>query len=244
MYYRYNDINLYVEFINRNKNKNILILPGWGETFNTFYNISSYFKNYNIYIVHNIGFGNSKFPNRDLTIYNYAYVVKEFIKHNNINNLYVIAHSFGGRIASILIGKYNIKVKRLVLMDVAGFKGKSIKTKVKEIIYKVKIKLFKRKRKEIFLKYASSDYKALNENMKNTFKNIVKENLKKYYKKIKVDTLIIWGEKDSITPIKDGKKLNKLIKNSSLISFKDGSHFTYLEYFYNVNKIIECYFKD
>ena len=80
--------------------------------------------------------------------------------------------------------------------------------------------------------------------MRNTFKNIIKEDLKKYYKNIKVETLIIWGEKDIDTPLKDAYKLNKIIKNSGLIILKNLPHYSYLYNPYRINKIIEIFLKE
>ena len=74
--------------------------------------------------------------------------------------------------------------------------------------------------------------------MRKTFINIVNEDLRKYYKKINAETLIIWGEKDNDTPLKDGKYLNKIIKNSSLIIYKNRTHFSYLEEPFLTTKII------
>ena len=72
--------------------------------------------------------------------------------------------------------------------------------------------------------------------MHNTFKNIIKENLYKYYKKINIPTLIIWGEKDLDTPLKDAKKLKKIIKKSKLIIYNNSNHFSYLN---NIDKTFE-----
>ena len=66
--------------------------------------------------------------------------------------------------------------------------------------------------------------------MHQTFKNIVNENLKKYIKYIKEETLILWGEHDLDTPLKDAMYLNKKIKNSALITLPRAGHFSYIEY--------------
>lgn len=239
LFYKYNDIKIYVDKIDRGKNKNIIILPGWGNTINTFFFISNYFKDYNVYIVNYPGFGKSPKPNKDLTIYDYSDLVKNFIKKYNINNIYLIAHSFGGRIASILVGKDKLDVKKLVLMDTAGIRDK--KMIIKNIIYKIR-KKFTFNKEKLYSKYASSDYKILDSVSCKTFSNIVNEDLTKYYRKIKVETLIIWGLQDDITPIKFGRKLKKIVKYSTLIEYKFGKHFTYLEYYYNINNVIDIYF--
>ena len=83
---------------------------------------------------------------------------------------------------------------------------------------------------------------GLNWNLKGS-KNIVNEDLYKYLKNISNETLIIWGEKDIDTPLKDGLYLNKIIKNSSLIVYKNSSHFSYIDNSYLTNRILEKYLK-
>jgi pimeloyl-ACP methyl ester carboxylesterase len=42
-------------------------------------------------------------------------------------------------------------------------------------------------------------------------------------------TLIIWGDKDSVTPLWQGEKLNKIIPNSSLSVLKGLGHIPQIE---------------
>ena len=86
--------------------------------------------------------------------------------------------------------------------------------------------------------------KDLNLNIKKTFQNIIKVNLKNNYKNIKQETLILWGTLDNITPLKDGLLINKLIKNSTLIKLNNCSHFSYLDKKYQVTRIIYEYLKE
>lgn len=241
MYFNLNKKDkIYFEKIG-NSNKTILILPGWGNTRETFKYITSYFsKDYTIYIIDYPGFGNSKTINKELTIYDYAQIINKFIKKEKIVNPIIIAHSFGGRLSAILLGKYNLEVKKLILIDVAGIKRKkTLKQFLKEKTYKLINKLTKNKYREKLNKYfASTDYNNLQVSMRKTFINIVNEDLRDYYKKINAETLIIWGEKDNDTPLKDAKYLNKIIKNSALIIYKNRTHFSYLEEPYLTNKII------
>ena len=90
-----------------NNQKVLIILPGWGNTRNTFdYYINNLKDKFTIYIFDYPGFGESIFPNYSLTIEDYAKYIKDFIKKNNINNPYILCHSFGCRIAILLISKY------------------------------------------------------------------------------------------------------------------------------------------
>ena len=226
-------------------NETILILPGWGNTRPTFQRIINHFKDsFTIYIVDYPGFGNSPSPNQELTMDDYKEIIDNFIKKQKIHNPIIIAHSFGGRIVSLL--KTNIS--KCILIDVAGIKRKKIKVWIKEKIYKITKKiliLFHKKELVIKLKnvFASEDYKDVPKNMQKTFQNIIKQDLKKEYQKLSCETLIIWGEKDQDTPLKDAYLLNRLIPNSGLTIYKNSTHFSYLEKWVETNIILEEFLK-
>lgn len=234
-----------------NKEKVLIILPGWGNTRNTFdYIINSLKDKFTIYIFDYPGFGKSKFPKYPLTIDDYAKYIKKIIEDKKINNPYLLCHSFGCRLAILLIGKYRILIDRLIIIGGAGIRRKSFKRKYKSIKYKLLKKLsivISKTRKEKYLnklinKYGSTDYKELNELERITFSNIVNIDLRKYIKYIYCPTILIWGELDTSTPLKDGKYMNKKIKDSALITLKKGTHFVYLEYPLYILKIINCFF--
>jgi len=253
MYFNHEDITLYYEKYGNNK-KSIIILPGWGDNRNTFSYMISFLQNYfTVYIVDYPGFGNSPFPNKDLTIYDYSNLIYELIKNENLNDPILIGHSFGGRIITTLLGYYNYNFSNIILINSAGIKPKkTISKRFRTLYYKLLQKFgnilpksIKTKWKNyLFNKFASSDYKNLNNNMKITFKNIVNEDLTRYLKNIKAKTLLIWGNKDDSTPIKDANIMNKFIKNSELIILKDATHFSYLEQPTLINRILFEQLKD
>ena len=79
MYFESNGISIYYEK-HGNGEKNILILPGWGNTRNTFYNIINNLKDeFCVYIIDYPGFGNSKILEKELNIYDYAFLINSFI---------------------------------------------------------------------------------------------------------------------------------------------------------------------
>lgn len=250
MYYNQDDYSIYYEKYGQ-KEKTILILPGWGDTRKTFaYLISKLQENFTIYIIDYPGFGNSPFPEKDLTIYDYTNIIRSFMYEKEITNPIIIAHSFGGRIATLLAGYYKEKIDKLILIDTAGIKRrKKFKVWIKELTYKL-LKKFKKilppSQKEKYHKkllqiFGSRDYTALPNNMNKTFQNIIKEDLKYYLPYIDVETLILWGEKDNDTPLKDGKLIQKKIKDSALIIYPKATHYSYLEQPNLTYKIIESF---
>ena len=174
------------------------------------------------------------------------------MKKFNIKNPVVIGHSFGGRIILTMSGKYNIKFNKIILMSCAGIKSnRNNKLKFKTKIYKFLKNLAKILPKKIKNKYlnalinifGSKDYKTVPSNLRNTFLNIVNEDLKQYLENIEDETLIIWGENDIDTPLEDAYTMNFLIKNSGLIIVNNTDHFFYLQKSSYINKILLTYLK-
>ena len=156
---------------------------------------------------------------------------------------FLLGHSFGGRIAIKFAAKYPERLKGLILVSSAGIKHKpslinlifsSGVKKVKFIFLKIPLlkNLFPVLRK-IFYKYILRKTDYINAEkmpyLKETFKNIIQEDLFPYLSQIKIPTLIIWGEKDKITPVSDAYLMNKKIQNSKLEILKNIGHAPHLK---------------
>lgn len=203
--------------------QNILYLHGWGGSIKSFLHIAKRFNAKNI-LIDFPPFGESQEPKTIFTLQDYANIVYLILEKENIGNLSIISHSFGTRVAILLINNFNISVDKLVITGGAGIKSKNyIKKKYRKIKYKI-IKIFNKN-----AKIGSKDYISLSYIMKKTFSNIVNLNLENYAKNINTKTLLIYGNKDKETPLYMAKKFNKLIKNSKLIVYKNCGHFAYLQ---------------
>ena len=250
MYYYHELFNLYYEKHGNGK-QNIIILPGWGDNRKTFDFLTNKLKDFfTIYIFDYPGFGNTSFPNHDLTIYDYAQVFNDFLEDKNINKPIILGHSFGGRLIILLSSIYKKHFNKIILMDSAGIKNFSFKKTIRKYTYKLlkKLKIFFKDKQQYLKKllkiFGSTDFKNINPKMQNTFISIVNTNLVKYIKNINDETLIIWGIIDQETPYKDAIKFNKLIKTSYLIPINNSGHFPYLDYPIHIYNIIYEYLKD
>lgn len=253
MKFNVNDFTIYYEKYGDSP-RNILILPGWGDNRLTFkYLIDVLEKNYTVYVLDYPGFGKSAFPNRDLELFDYSSLIKEFIEDKKITNLTIIAHSFGGRIVIDLFTKYDLDIKNLILIDIAGIKPKKgLFKKIKEKTYKILKKIgciFPKKLRVLYLEkliniFGSSDYCRLDPNIRKTFIKIVNYDQREHIKNIDVDTLIIWGENDKDVTLKDAYFINENIKDSGLVVIPKSGHFPYLDRAYYVNNVILEYLKN
>lgn len=244
--YNIKDIN----FIRKGNGKKVLLLHGWGVDSTIYLTVFEYLSRYfDTIAVDFPGFGKSPIPSIDFSIYEYAYVIYQFIRYHNFYPCSIIGHSFGGRIAIILGSKYMDVLDKIILVDSAGIKPKrTIKYYYKVYLYKmlkyfIKIycglsknnfeKTLKVLKDKLKLK-GSSDYENA-KNLRNIFVKVVNQDLSSDAKKIKKPTLIIWGEKDDSTPLYMGKKLNKYIKDSGLVILENAGHYSFLDQF---NKFI------
>lgn len=142
----------------------------------------------------------------------------------------LIGHSNGGRIALAFTNLYPEKVEKLILIDSTGIYHNELPLKIKRVVFKTLAKIGKKFTssktiKNLLYKLAGeSDYKDLNENVKQTMINLISVDLKPMLSLIKIPTLIIWGKEDTITPLSDGILMNKLIKNSKLEIIENAKH--------------------
>ena len=211
----------------------ILFLHGWGGSTDSFLGLSNLFADRFVCI--NLDFppfGKSDKLNQVFDVRDYFEIVCGILNANNINEVFVVAHSFGARVA-IMLAAQTDKVKKLIITGGAGIKLRSIKKRLKILKYKflkrlVKIKLID---KNVLKNYGSSDYKQLDEKTQKTFVKIVNFNETNMLQYIRCETLLIWGEQDRETPMKAAKIFRKKIMGSALITFKDSGHFCYLENF-------------
>ena len=185
------------------------------------------------------GFGKSQEPPTPWGIEEYTQMLEEFVRQNGLENPIIVGHSFGGRIA-ILYASRN-PVDRLVLVDAAGLKSRrSLSYYYK--VYSLKLaKSFLHKIPFVSKEWAeariekmkasrgSADYKNASPMMRRVMVKAVNTDLRKQLPQIEAPTLLLWGENDTATPMRDAHTMNKLIKNSTLVSFPGAGHFSFVD---------------
>ncbi|MBP5249262.1 MAG: alpha/beta hydrolase, partial [Lachnospiraceae bacterium] len=75
----------------------------------------------------------------------------------------------------------------------------------------------------------SEDYRNASPVMRQCLVKAVNEDLTERLPRIKQETLLIWGDKDTATPITDGQKMDELIPNSGLAVIQGTGHYSFLE---------------
>ncbi len=196
--------------------QNVILLHGYKQDSSSLTILEEKLKAYfNIYNLNYTQFKNDKV----LTLNNYVLEIHNIIK--DLNNPILIGHSLGGKVATLYACKY--KVKKIILIAPSTYRKITLSLKVKVFFNKVLKGLHLKKT------LGSKEYKVLSSFEKKTFNNIIKNVDIRELKKLHSKTLIIGFNNDDKVKAKDLKRLNKLLKNSSLHFFK-GDHFSYVEH--------------
>lgn len=227
--------------------KFVLFLHGWGGSTNSFLSVAKRLSNdYKVMLIDFYGFGKSKFPKMPIDTYEYATQLFIFLKRKGINDLDIVAHSFGGRVALVLASMFDIGINRLVLVNSAGILPKrtlSYRYKVlKYKLYKLLIKYNLVSNKKLST-FGSDEYKQLDALQKLSYVKIVNQGLEFLLKYVKSNTLLVWGDEDNTTPIYMSKTMKNNIPNSSLYVYNGSGHFCYIENYANFCNLLLAFLK-
>lgn len=215
---------------------NLVILPGWGgshETWRDFVDYAS--ENFaNIHVIDLPCFGTKPCPKEVWGVDEYAEFVKKEIARLEFNKIFLLGHSFGGQVAAKFAAKYPDMINKLILSGPAIFRSKflfrrlflKIFAESGKIIFKLPVieKFSILARKILYRTIRLQDYADSSGIKREIFKKIIRQDIRHLLPYINIPTLILWGEKDNYIPLKNGKKIFKLIPNSELYIFKNAGH--------------------
>lgn len=238
--------NLVTEYLDEGAGPIIVMLHGWGVDLHSFDKLSNKLSpKYRIVRVDLPGFGGTDLP-KSWKLDDYINFVSSFIEKLDIKPDVLLGHSFGGRIIIKGVGNNKLKANKIILVSPAGVSLFNLKKTIirylskmgKLFLYVPPIYFWKENIKKMFYKSIGSGYMD-NRNMKEIFGSVVSEDLEPYAKNIKQKTLLVWGDRDYVTPLSDGKFLNKVLSNSNLEIIKNAGHFSFVERPEEVVRLIE-----
>jgi pimeloyl-ACP methyl ester carboxylesterase len=87
--------------------------------------------------------------------------------------------------------------------------------------------------------FGSSDYRVLSPGMRQTFNLLVARDLEPELKRIQSPTLLIWGDRDTATPLWMGQAMEKAIPDAGLVVFEGAGHFAYLDQYARFRAVVE-----
>ncbi len=226
----------------------LLMIHGFGGSYRNFDSLVPLLKDsYRVIRVDLPGFGLSDFPevtDHEDYIADYRNYLSFILDTLHLDSVYVMGNSMGGGMAWMMAAEHPDKVRKLVLLNSAGYDTKSVAAKLSMFKYKSFARVFDRGM-PLFMsesgieKCYADDTKIdptlplLNNQFSNREGNI-KHMLAlarsqqfpdtAWIKNVKCPTLIIWGKQDEIIPVEHAAYFKRDIANSKLIVYDPCGH--------------------
>ncbi|MEK9155144.1 MAG: alpha/beta hydrolase [Patescibacteria group bacterium] len=205
----------------------IIILHGWGHSAAHWNPIAEKLVRFGSVETWDLpGFGNEPLVSATWTITQYADWVQDKIGGTE-EDIVLIGHSFGGRIASILAARQPPWLRALILIGAPSIYRPSAKIRIKSTIASL-VKPFVP---------SSLRCKLLPEELRDAedagigrvFRNAVTNDQTKALPMIAVPTLLIWGANDDAAPMALAHEIKTLIPGSKLVILPGLGHNVHLE---------------
>jgi pimeloyl-ACP methyl ester carboxylesterase len=90
----------------------------------------------------------------------------------------------------------------------------------------------------------SDDFRAASGTMRGTLVRLVNEDLTPALPRVAAPTLLIWGDHDAETPLRDARVMEGLIPDAGLVVFEGAGHFAYLEQAARFCKVVDVFLRD
>lgn len=233
----------------------IVMLQGWGTDLGVYDSVANAVNEKFRFVQFDLpGFGGSDEPREAWNVDAYADFFCRFMQAMEIDKAILIGHSYGGRIIIKLASRDTIpfEIAKIVLIDSAGIVSqKSVSQKLRIGSYKILKRVFNLK-----LIYAlfpelvddwksrqgSADYRNATPIMRQCLVMAVNEDLRHLLPKIRQETLLIWGDMDTATPVSDARIMEEMIPDSGLAIIKGTGHYSFLEQPVTFLNIMRSYF--
>lgn len=182
------------------------------------------------------GFGESEEPPQVWRVADYAEFLHELLERLHITRVVIIAHSFGARVALRYAACY--PVEQMILTGAAGIRP------ARGVMYHIRVKTYKLlKRLHMAPSMGSEDYQNASPIMKGVLVTSVEDDLRPLLKDIAVPTLLVWGEKDSATPLWMGRVMEREMPQAALVVLPKEDHFAYFHCSMQFCRIVDAFLK-
>lgn len=185
-------------------------------------------------------------PRHDYSIENYVSIIREFILRLNTGPVVIAGNSLGGWIAWEFALKHPELTRQLILLDSAGFieaDSVPLPFRMARTPFLNKIVKFAIKRQVIerYVQQVYSTHEIINDALVSRYHDLFNRegNLEAFFyfvnktefidhtpqlRKIKVPTLILWGEEDKWIPVSYGHRFVNTIPDAELVIFENTGH--------------------
>ncbi len=227
--------NLLTTYEKTGKGPVVLMLHGWGDSSGTFRQLIAQLRSgFTLIAVDLPGFGQTEAPADVWNLDAYARFVQSFLDKLAIKPYAIVGHSNGGALAIRGLSEHILAADKLVLLGAAGIRDR-------QSLRRFSLKLIAKTGKQATFWLPTRHKKALQKrfygaigsdllvapHLQETFKITVRQDVQQDAAKLKLPTLLIYGEADQATPPHYGQLYHRLIAGSKLQLIPSAEHFVH-----------------
>ena len=219
----------------------LLLLHGWGASLELMWPLAERVAagGFRVYLPDLPGFGASERPPTPWSVRDYANFVLDFLEQQQLRRVDLGGHSFGGRVALMLGAEHGERIRKLLLFNAAGLRGRT------PLPARLRLKLYQSLRATLRGlqlrglhdnlaawyngRHASADYLAAQGVMRETFLSVVNEDMRPHAQRVRAPALLFWGDRDEETPLWMGRELEAIIPDAGLVVWPGAGHYSYLD---------------
>ncbi len=232
----------------------VFLLHGWGSNLKLFAPIAQVIaQRYTVVSLDFPGCGGTPEPPQAWGMDEYTRFTAAFIASFGVDQAIVLGHSHGGRVAIRLATDPGLpfSLTKLILVDSAGILPK------RTLSYHLRVRAYKAGKavltwspvRRVFpdalaslqASMGSTDYAAASPVMRGSLVKVVNADLEPLLPAIKAETLLVWGEADTLTPLSDGQTMERSIPGSGLVVLPGAGHYSFLDQAFVFRKVIESF---
>jgi pimeloyl-ACP methyl ester carboxylesterase len=185
-------------------------------------NIAAFSRHFRVYVVDLVGFGHSHSGRYEqgFSLGDAADVLIRFMDRVAIRRSSVVGHSMGGHIALVLAADTPDRIDRLVLVDAAALPlGRGRPGHLMTLL----VALFRFPLG--FLPVLAIDsWRAGVKTIWHAAREVLEADIRPKLGQVTSPTLVIWGERDTIVPVRLGHQLAERLPNASLLIIPGAGH--------------------
>jgi pimeloyl-ACP methyl ester carboxylesterase len=210
------------------KGGKIVVLHGWGHDTTFWQDFAHRFSDGEVLLIDLPGFGAEPIVSDAWGVPEYAAWAKEKLASLGENNIILLGHSFGGRVAGLIASERPAWLGALILYAAPCLYRPRASSRAKVAVAKVLKRLGAKK--IVGDRYVNEDLKWADEaGLGTIFRKIVVFDETEALPKIAVPTLLVWGEKDTYPPLSMAYEMHTLIFSSTLCIMEHEGHNAHLE---------------
>jgi 2-hydroxy-6-oxonona-2,4-dienedioate hydrolase len=234
-----------IRYVEAGSGPTVILLHGLGGSSDSWtFNLGPLAEQFHVIVPDQIGFGKSDKPVINYRVRTYVDFLDEFCRQLKIERATLVGHSMGGWIAAAFTIAFPEKIERLVMVDAAGyappanFDYKSLyglNPSTREGMKQLATRVFFNKAfttdamidQLLAQRMSAGDGYTINSLIESVGRR--EDFLDGQLNKIKVPTLIVWGQQDGLVLVTEGVRLKNDIPHARYAVFDGCGHFPQVE---------------